>query len=56
MSDNATDIKNRLAFIGMDEAKRATLREMRPLIAKLLPGVLDQFYVLIAKTRPRRPA
>jgi len=49
MSDT-TDIKNRLAFIGMNEAKRATLREMRPLIAKILPSVLDRFYVLVAKT------
>jgi methyl-accepting chemotaxis protein len=50
MSDSATDIKNRLAFIGMDDAKRSVLREMRPLIAKILPDVLDRFYVLIGKT------
>jgi methyl-accepting chemotaxis protein len=39
-----------LRFIAMDDAKRATLREMRPLIAKVLPGVLDDFYRLIGKT------
>ncbi len=47
-SDNS--LYERLAFVGMDDAKRATLRELRPLIAKVLPGVLDGFYTQIAKT------
>ena len=50
MSDDRTDIDSRLSFIGMNEAKRSLLRDMRPLIAKILPGVLDQFYVLVATT------
>jgi methyl-accepting chemotaxis protein len=50
MSNNASAIQERLAFVGMDAAKQATLREMRPFIAKVLPGVLDEFYLLIART------
>ena len=50
MSESYADVKSRLAFIGMDETKCATLREMRPLIAKILPEVLDGFYRLVAST------
>jgi methyl-accepting chemotaxis protein len=49
MSDNST-LAARLAFIGMDAAQRAILRDMRPIIAKVLPAVLDGFYKLIAQT------
>ena len=31
----------RLAFIGVDDASRAALREVQPLIARVLPGILD---------------
>jgi hypothetical protein len=39
----------RLAFIRLDEATREALRELRPLVMKALPAVLDEFYVHIAK-------
>jgi methyl-accepting chemotaxis protein len=34
----------------MGEEKRAVLRSMRALIARVLPGILDEFYLLIGKT------
>ena len=37
----------RLAFIGMDAATRSTLQELRPLIMRVLPGILDEFYAHI---------
>lgn len=43
------DLSVRLAFIGMDEPTRATLREMRPMIADCLPGILDAFYANVRK-------
>src|SRR5258707_11283410 len=48
----ATDssLAARLAFIGMDESARGALREMRPLLAKLLPEVLDGFYRRVGST------
>jgi methyl-accepting chemotaxis protein len=49
MSKNES-LRERLAFVGMDQAMCATLREMRPLIAKTLPEVLDGFYTQVAKT------
>ena len=49
MSDDSSLIA-RLAFVGMDSAKRAILREMRPLFAKVLPEVLDGFYAQVSKT------
>ncbi|MBY0382471.1 MAG: globin-coupled sensor protein [Xanthobacteraceae bacterium] len=39
----------RLAFIGMDSASRALLREIRPEAMKALPGVLNDFYGALAK-------
>jgi hypothetical protein len=51
--DNAMNPDNsitaRLAFVRIDEATRAALRELRPLIMKELPAVLDRFYARIAK-------
>jgi methyl-accepting chemotaxis protein len=41
--------RTRLDFIGMDDRLRERLRELRPLIAKVLPGILDEFYAHIAK-------
>ncbi len=43
MSDLQT-IQSRLDFIGIDNATREALRELQPLIAKVLPDLLDQFY------------
>lgn len=40
-------LSSRLKFIRMDLATRATLRELRPLIARVLPGILDEFYIHI---------
>jgi methyl-accepting chemotaxis protein len=42
-------LRSRLEFIGIDTATRATLRELRPLVAKVLPSILDGFYTHIAK-------
>jgi hypothetical protein len=44
-------IRARLAFMRLDDAKRATLRELKPIIGKVLPGVLDEFYA----TSPNMP-
>jgi methyl-accepting chemotaxis protein len=41
---------DRLAFIGVDDAMRAALREAQPLVARVLPGILDQFYARITAT------
>ena len=43
MSDLQT-IQSRLDFIGIDNATREALRELQPLIAKVLPDLLDKFY------------
>ena len=43
--------RTRLEFSRMDEGVRNTLREMRPLIARVLPGVLDEFYAHVSKYR-----
>jgi methyl-accepting chemotaxis protein len=37
-------IQSRLDFVGIDRATREALRELKPLIAKVLPGILDRFY------------
>ena len=42
-------LEARLAFVGMDADKRALLREMRPFVTRVLPGVLDGFYQHLAK-------
>jgi methyl-accepting chemotaxis protein len=41
-------IETRLAFIRMDAEARASLREMRPLIARVLPAILDDFYAHVS--------
>ena len=46
---NEQFLQSRLEFIGIDDATREALRELRPLIAAALPGILDQFYVHIVK-------
>lgn len=43
------NLKSRLDFIGIDNATREALRELRPLVARVLPGILDQFYGHLAK-------
>ncbi len=48
MSDEQS-IQSRLDFMGIDNAMRETLRELQPLIAAALPGILDQFYSHIKK-------
>jgi methyl-accepting chemotaxis protein len=42
-------LRSRLEFIGIDSATRQALRELQPLIAKALPGILDQFYAYLIK-------
>ncbi|MEZ5787924.1 MAG: globin-coupled sensor protein [Xanthobacteraceae bacterium] len=42
-------LQTRLAFIQMDESVRQRLRELRPLIKRVLPGVLDAFYAHVEK-------
>ncbi|MGP0091433.1 MAG: protoglobin domain-containing protein [Xanthobacteraceae bacterium] len=43
------NLRGRLAFIRIDEQMRATLRELKPLAMKALPGVLDGFYAQVGK-------
>ncbi len=45
-------IQSRLDFIGIDGATRQALRELQPLIAKVLPEILDQFYVHVMTFPP----
>ncbi|MFL9825557.1 protoglobin domain-containing protein [Rhodoplanes sp. SY1] len=45
MSD--ADIRARLQFADIDDETRTLLREMRPLVEKHLPGILDRFYAQI---------
>jgi len=47
--NNKHSIQLRLDFIGIDGATREALRELQPLIASALPGILDRFYVHIMK-------
>ena len=42
-------LQSRLDFIGIDNATREALRELRPLIGKVLPGLLEQFYGHVGK-------
>jgi uncharacterized protein YoxC len=43
------DLAVRLSFIRVDDATRAVMREMRPMIAQWLPEILDLFYGTIRK-------
>jgi len=49
MTDAAASLQERLAFIGIDDQTRAMLRELRPLVERALPGVLDGFYRHLAR-------
>jgi methyl-accepting chemotaxis protein len=42
----------RLDLLQIDEPTRATLREMRPFIAKMLPGILARFYDKVRNSDP----
>ncbi len=42
-------LRTRLDFVRMNESMRATLRELRPMLAKVLPGILDDFYGTVRK-------
>jgi methyl-accepting chemotaxis protein len=47
---SATDtLRARLEFIRIDESMRGVLRELRPVIAAVLPSILDEFYAHITK-------
>ncbi|MBI5111454.1 MAG: globin-coupled sensor protein [Rhodovulum sp.] len=41
--------QTRLAFIRIDDEVRAALRELQPLVARVLPGVLDEFYAHVSR-------
>jgi len=43
----------RLDLIQIDEATRATLREMQPFLAKVLPGILAKFYDKVRHYDPK---
>ena len=47
--NDENSIRSRLDFIGIDSATRKALQELKPLIARALPGILDQFYARIVK-------
>ncbi len=38
------DLESRLDFVKLDRATRSRLREMKPFLARVLPGALDVFY------------
>ena len=42
-------LQSSLDFLGIDQATREALRELRPLIGKVLPGLLDQFYAHVGR-------
>ena len=42
----------RLDLLGVDEPMRATLREMRPFFARVLPGILARFYDKVRQYDP----
>src|SRR5664279_2313803 len=42
----------RLDLLGIDEPMRASLREMRPFFAKVLPGILVRFYDKVRQYDP----
>jgi hypothetical protein len=43
-------ITRRIAFVRIDEGTRTALRDVRALIARVLPGILDEFYAHLAQT------
>ena len=47
--NNEQSLQSRLDFIGIDGPTREALRELQPLIASALPGILDQFYAHVMK-------
>src|ERR1700721_4051190 len=47
--NNEQSIQSRLDFVGIAGATGGALRELRPLIAGALPGILDRFYVHLMK-------
>jgi methyl-accepting chemotaxis protein len=49
MTATDTSIDTRLNFIRMDGETRSMLRSMRPMIARVLPGILDEFYAHVTK-------
>jgi methyl-accepting chemotaxis protein len=42
-------IASRLRFLKFDQAHRETLREMRPVVNQVLPGILEEFYAHLAR-------
>ena len=46
---DAQSLQTRLDFIGIDRASKEALRDLRPLIAKALPGLLGKFYAQLGK-------
>ncbi len=49
---NEQSVQSRLDFIGIDNVTREALRELQPLIASALPGILDEFYARVMKHPP----
>jgi archaellum component FlaC len=46
----ATDsLRERLEFLRIDDEARGLLRELQPMIARVLPGVLDDFYAHVGR-------
>jgi methyl-accepting chemotaxis protein len=48
--NDGQSLRSRLDFIGIDGATREALRELQPLIASCLPGILDRFYTHVMKS------
>jgi hypothetical protein len=49
------DVTSRLAFMGMDDAQRATLAALQPLVKSQIGGALDHFYAM-ARATPQTKA
>jgi methyl-accepting chemotaxis protein len=47
--NDADTLASRLAFNGINDASRAVLRDVRPVVMAALPAILDDFYGTVAK-------
>lgn len=49
MSNNKSNLTERLSFIRFDEEAKQNLRSLMPIIEEYLPIILDEFYVHVGK-------
>ncbi len=53
-TDSDQDIEGRLSFLGLDDESSTRLRDLKPLIDRELPAVLDNFYGKVDRTPEAR--